>query len=520
MAVLTFDDVDELPKSGVVTFDDVPDAPQPDMTRQVYRGVMNNVAKPINEAVSAGLGYVGEGLSNFVTPEGKQTFSNAVNYVKESPVGVAVGEGVQQIKDEVNDLSQYNSNLKDDLSAFGQNAQLAANLPILKPVASVAASAAKPVASYVGSGVKNRAVGVRAFGREQLDDVLLSHGDATSGLYKAVDATGASLKPNAAQSINANVLAAIDTSQINPAASPKTIGAVKELYNRVTIGKINPITGAVTQAPLSVSELDGYRKLLSNISGEDAVVANKVRDAIDSSLNALSPTDFNGGGIQAAKLLVEARASAAKGFKLEQIADIIKKADGNTIAIKRGFKKLIDQKDWERGFTPDEIKAIKKAAQYGVGEIIERGLGTFGFDLGKTKNVALPLLTGTSAGLGVPGGAPLIAAGTVTRQTGKLAARGKAQNVFNTIKARKYSAPTTAPVAPPFTPVQAPFGGYLPAPTISVNSAGQAATQENRAALGSGYKIPNPTIEQFKTMPPEQQAALVEQIMRNRKIIR
>jgi len=408
-----------------------------DTTRQVYRGLINNIAKPVNEAVSAGLGYIGQGLSNFVTPEGKQAFGNAVNYVKESPVGVAVGEGVQQVKDEVNDLSQYNSNLKDDLSALGQNAQFAANLPIVAPLTSAAVSAAKPVASYVGTGVKNRAIGASALGREQIDDVLLSQGNATGDLYKAVDATGASLKPNAAQSINANVLSAIDASQINPAASPKTIGAVKELYNRVTVGKINPITGNVTQAPISVSELDGYRKLLGNISGEDAVVANKVRSAIDSSLEALSPADFNGGGVQAAKLLTEARASAAKGFKLAQIADIIKKAEGNTIAIKRGFKKLIDQKDWERGFTADEIQAIKDAAQYGVGETLERGLGTFGLDLGKTKNVVLPVLTGGSVGLGVPGGVPLVAAGTVTRQTGKLAARGKAQNVLNKIQNRK-----------------------------------------------------------------------------------
>lgn len=290
----------------------------------------------------------------------------------------------------------------------------------------------------VPQGFKNRLVGAtKALKPDEIDDVLMQQGNLTSGLYKSVDETGASLKPTAASTINANVLKAIDGTQINPVASPKTIGAVKELYNRVTVGKINPITGEVTQAPLTVSELDGYRKLLSNISGEDAVVAGKVRDAIDSSLKSLSPTDFNGGGIQAAKLLVEARASAAKGFKLQQIGDIIKKADGNTIAIKRGFKKLIDEKGWERGFSPAEIKAIKNAAQYGTGELIERGLGTFGLDFGKTKNVALPVLTGGSVGLGVPGGVPLVAAGTVTRQTGKFSARGKAQNVFDVINKRR-----------------------------------------------------------------------------------
>lgn len=291
-------------------------------------------------------------------------------------------------------------------------------------------------------GIKNRVTGLSAYSPEELDSILVSQHENTGNLYKAVDATGASLKPQTAKILNQEILSSIQDLQINPVASPKTVGAVKELYNRITVGKTNPITGEVTQAPLTVSELDGYRKLLNNISGEDAVVANKVRDTIDNSLQKMTTQDFVGGGADAPKLLFEARASAAKGFKMEQLADMIKKADGDERAIVSGFKKFTDKKGWERGFDKDEQQAIKDVAKRGTGQSIERGLGTFGFDLGRAKNVALPYFLAGEAVRGgaaaiTPMGVPLAIGGTVLRQTGKLAARGKAKRAFDLVKERK-----------------------------------------------------------------------------------
>lgn len=310
-------------------------------------------------------------------------------------------------------------------------------------VSTAAALGGVPVAAKSAiKGAATRVSGIKALGEEALDDLVSASDDITSNLYKAVDASGASIKPAALNQMNNRILSTIDSLQINPAASPKTIGAVKALYDRITVGKINPITGQVTQAPLTVSELDGFRKLLKSVSGEDMVAANAVRGVIDDSLQNMTHADFTGGGVQAAKTLFEARKNASKTFKLEQIADVIKKAKGDQRAIKSGFIKLTNKKGWERGFTPSEIDAIKEAAKTGAGEAVERGLGTFGFDLGRTKNFALPVIAGSSAGLGVPGGAPLVAIGTAARHTGKLAARGKAQNVINEISKRQQKTST------------------------------------------------------------------------------
>jgi len=409
---------------------------QPDAIRSGYHGIMENVAKPINQAVSGAIGLAGEQLGEMVTPEGKATFEKAKNYVATSPVGVAIKEGATQIGENIDDLAQYNPNLKADLSALGQNAQLAMNAPILKPVASAIGTVASPVIKGVAEGASARYAGLKALKPDALDEAMSVAKDNISNLYKAVDATGATVKPEISNNLGSQLVSIIEASPINPAASPKTLGAVKELYTRITKGKINPLTGEVTQAPMTVSELDGYRKLLSGIQGEDAVVANNVRDVIDNHLKELSPTDFVGGGTDAPELLFKARAEAAKTFKMEDVASMLKKADGDQRSIKAQFTKYINKKDWERGLSAEEQQAFKDAAKNGIGEKIERGLGTFGIDLGKHKNVALPVLAGASTGVGVSGGLPLIATGTIARQSGKLAARGKAQKVFDLISER------------------------------------------------------------------------------------
>lgn len=362
-------------------------------------------------------------------PEIAKDISAAFNVATTLPLGNAATAGIKQVQKPLAQAVEKIENIAQKSPGI-----------IGKTESGIAVNAAlggiPNIASSIPKGIANRAKGMKALKPEQLDEIISSSHDATSAFYKAVDDTGATLRPQTAQKLNNDILSAIDTLQINPVASPKTLGAVKELYSRITVGKTHPITGTVTQAPLTVSELDGFRKLLNNISGEDAVVANKVRDTIDSALSSMTIKDFVGGGANAPKLLLEARANAAKTFKLEEIRDIISKAAGDPRAIKAGFKRFIDKKGWERGFNENEIRAIKEAAQYGKGELLERAIGTFGFDFGRTKNVALPAIAGGSS-LAVPGGLPLVAVGTGARQTGKYAARGKAQRAFDEILKRE-----------------------------------------------------------------------------------
>lgn len=413
------------------------------------------VSSPIAEAGVSAFRSLPQGAQNTIgnaagtVAQGvTDLYRSGVDKLANTSVGQAIGDfgvgkpnlqaGMQQVADTGKAAANIATTLSPTATVKGKAITEIAS-DAVTPLVDKTVDVAKSTIKAPVKGISTRIKGISALKPDEIDDFMAKSYDNVSARYKAVDDAGAIMKPRTVKFLNNSILKEIDNSQINPAASPKTIGAVKSLYDRITKGKINPITGEITEAPITVSELDGFRKLLNGISGEDAVVANKIRTVIDEHLAKLSASDFSGGNANAPKLLFEARAEAAKAFKMQDVADMIKKADGNRNAIKAQFTKYTNKKGWEKGLTAEEQQVFKDAAKNGFGETLERGLGTFGLDLGKTKNVALPALTGGSVGLGVPGGLPLVAAGTVARQSGKYAARGKAQKALDIVSKRNTS---------------------------------------------------------------------------------
>ncbi len=109
---------------------------QTDPVRSAYQGSMNTVAKPINEAINSVVSPV---MGAVASAEEKpaQGIANAIDSAVPQ-----IGDTLLKAKDAVSDvganikdLESYNPNLEKDLGAFGQNAQLAANLAPLKPAA-------------------------------------------------------------------------------------------------------------------------------------------------------------------------------------------------------------------------------------------------------------------------------------------------------------------------------------------------------------------------------------------------
>lgn len=96
-----------------------------DDLRQGYRSIVNTVAPPINSAMAA--------LSSLIPQSVKDTAGNLIQ--KEFPVASQIAPmAIQAGKQELNDLGSYDANLKPDLAALSQNAQLAGNLAIAKPL--------------------------------------------------------------------------------------------------------------------------------------------------------------------------------------------------------------------------------------------------------------------------------------------------------------------------------------------------------------------------------------------------
>jgi len=256
---------------------------------------------------------------------------------------------------------------------------------------------------------------------EEILKIQSAGDDAVSQAYQGINAT---LRPEAEQALKSDLLNKIGSLQINPAASPKTIGAVKALYDRITVGKINPITGDVVKAPLSVPEVDGFRRLLGGTAGEDAAASGAIRSTIDDFLNKLDETKFATGGPEAVSKLNAARATATRNFKMQKFSDMVKNADGNPAKIQKAAFNFLKDDANLAGLSPEAIAALKNVRDgFGAQKALQF-LGRLGFDQNSAWGPAV---------LGLVGGAPVTIPATAARYANKLAVRGAAKTALDSL---------------------------------------------------------------------------------------
>lgn len=339
--------------------------------------------------------------------------------------------------------------------------------------------ATKSIAGNVGEGVGNRAKG--AFGTMSAEDIAAQSDKnwaGSSASFKGSREAGAVLTPEAGNAVLQQATDAINSAGIlNPKRHTATIAALEDLQKDVESGN------------LSLEKLDQHRQAFADAvkdnttkmegMNSDAYRALQAKNAIVDSISNFGKDHFSAGTPEAADSLLTGINQWAQAARFDRVADLIKKSEGDSTAIKRNFTNFVNKESNLKGFNADEIAALKDAASRGVLEKVERGIGTFGFDFGKVKNVALPAITsGTSAV--VPGGAPLAVAGTVLRQTGKYAARGKAQTALDTIMNRP-----TAPAARPIptaevTPVKPTLALPAPERAMIVDETGNSRLQTSQ----------------------------------------
>lgn len=358
--------------------------------------------------------------------------------------------------------------------------------------------------------------------------------DASAKLNAAHNA-GAVLTPQAGQDILTKVKAAVG----------KLNGRHAD-----TQAELADFEAKVNSGQLTLSDVDEFRQNFgdvikdntkSKIDGgglnSDGMKSFMAKKAIGDSFDdlATNPSAFSVGTAEAAAHLKEGINQYAQAARYDRIGDLVNKADGDATAMQRLFKNFTDNPANLKGYSPEEIDALKSVANRGAGESIERGLGTFGFDLGRTKNVALPyFMAGEAARAGgaalLPHGVPLAVAGTVARQTGKYAARGKASNALETIMGRETSIPVSSSrpwsAQPPLNmqgysaPIPpAPLALPAPQTTITVDNYGRAIplSEADRQIIGLQERpAPMPSMQEVMQMPIDQQKAALDSYLRNR----
>jgi hypothetical protein len=283
------------------------------------------------------------------------------------------------------------------------------------------------VANSAIKGAKNAGIGMGARGRDALAESGAELKDAVSSSYKKVDEAGAVINPEAANELLTGIKSNLAKIELIPELNPKTLGVVRYIED------------AASKAPLKVTQIDQYRRLLSGIKDEDSVAASAARKGIDDFLSALDETKLSGGDANVGKYLLDARAAASQNFRFSKVAEILTRADGDPNKIKSGLTALLNKKGATAGWSADEVAALREAASSSTPEKLLKMGGKFGIDLGTsltTGNTVAPLVGalagGVGGGVGTAGVVPIL--GTAARYGQKLAARGKAEKLLQTIE--------------------------------------------------------------------------------------
>ncbi len=286
-------------------------------------------------------------------------------------------------------------------------------------------------------GVKNAAIGATARSADELDTALSVIKQRSNQAYQAMRAAGANITPGG---IN-GIINKIDTD----------VGATGKLNSSLHgdyISVMNDLKGAASNGPLSLEELDQFRQLLGDVVNKNtskidgakpaAFKASSAIAALDDAVEQLSGKDLSTGSRAAIDTLNTARTEWARAKRFGQVADIVKRADGDANYLKRELKKLADDPKRTRGMSAPEVAALREASRLTGGEGIMKMLGKFGIDLGSSRignGVGAAVgagVMGTASG-GVAGvAAPIV--GTAARYTQKALARGKAETLLNTIE--------------------------------------------------------------------------------------
>lgn len=381
-----------------------------------------SVGDVAGEAVKSGYNYLPQGARNKI----EETVKN----VAQTPPGKLAIKALQEGGQTWDKFSKTHPDIADDLSA-GFNLATA-GIPLEKTAAAAPAIAGKvgegaeAAGKFVGEGVDTMGHGIKARSGEEIQKVASQAKAQYSPLFKQMKEMGASFNGKASAELLGKITDDLkETGLMDKSLHSKTMGVLKRMASEI------PKQG------LDLEKLDQYRRLLSGVvkdsrGGEDGFKAMKAIESLDDFVNGVNETHLAKGGEKAVNLLKQARSQWAYGSKVEKLGQIVENAGGSSDKIKSGLKSFLKKDKNLRGFSKDEVDALKKAANSSTSESLLKMLGKFGID---KNHVGVPALVayGSNA-IHSPAGLPLITAGTGARQLNNIIGRGKMEQALKLIE--------------------------------------------------------------------------------------
>lgn len=200
--------------------------------------------------------------------------------------------------------------------------------------------------------------------------------------YNDLDNLGIRVKPEVFEGFASRLSAKLTKEGIDNTLHPKATAALNKITGDIGLSK-------------RPSELETLRKVAkdaaSSIDRADARLGNIIVNEIDNALDSLS-TQIGG-------KFKEARALSQRAFKSQAVTDMIENASHTASGMENGLRiearKILKNKKKRRGFTKDELSALRQIEQGTTASNTAKFLGKFGISEGQATS-----MLGASIGIG------------------------------------------------------------------------------------------------------------------------
>jgi len=314
---------------------------------------------------------------------------------------VLTGQGLEQAAQSVRDVQQ-----KGFSTVLGQRVLEETGSPELAtiahslPTAALEAIGVRGLKSAQFKGEKLSGNVAKAI--QQAAPDLQTINKAKNAAYDQLDNFGVKVKSEVFDKFADRVNARLIKEGADPTLTPKSTAALRRIVEAKGSAK-------------SLSELDTLRKIAkgaaNDIDKTDARLGNIIIAELDSSIDKLSS--------QIGGKFKEARGLAQRAFKSQDVADMIENASHTASGLENGLRiearKILKNKKRRKGFTSEELKALRKIEQGTTTANVAKFLGKFGISEGQATS-----MLGASIGIG-GGGAIGSAFGPAGAAVGALA---------------------------------------------------------------------------------------------------
>ena len=318
--------------------------------------------------------------------------------------------------------------------------------PVAKGVAGIAGGLAGGAIPAATAGLARRTFGTvaPAPGVPTAEETKM----AARRAYKGAEESGVIFTPGAAKRLREDIVEQLSDFGYNPGNQPGTANVLKEIDR-------------IQDNVFAFKELENIRKQAIKVGGpmneSDRAAARKIVNAIDDLVQSprvgtsifdhdvIAGPVAQAAGIKAdvqtaAKQITEARSAWSRLMKHEEVADAIERAKANAASagsganlentMRQALKSVMLNKEATRNFTPDEMKALKRAVE---GDLIQNTLRLFG--KAAPTGVVSGILSGGggAAVLGPAGAVAVPAAGYLSKRAADQMEREKAQRLLDLI---------------------------------------------------------------------------------------